>query len=99
MENCELSPPTLARALWSLRRQGWFDDLAGLLIGRNSGPEAPQADGLSYRDALDGVLGELACPVLIELDIGHRMPQFTLINGALATVSFEAGRGVLVQRR
>lgn len=99
LENCELNPPTLARALWSLRRQGWFDGLTGLLIGRNSGPEALQADGLAYRDALNSALGELACPVLIDLDIGHKMPQFTLINGALATVSFADGRGVLLQGR
>ncbi len=99
LENCELSPPTLARALWSLRRQGWFEGLAGLLIGRNSGPDVQAADALSYRDVLLDVLGDLACPVLFDLDIGHKPPQFTLINGALASVSFEAGQGSLVQRR
>ena len=98
LENCDQTPPALARSLWSLRRQGWFDGLAGLLIGRNSGPEPAAADAFGYRDALRSALGDLACPVLIDLDIGHRPPRLTLINGALATLQFEGGRGSLLQR-
>jgi muramoyltetrapeptide carboxypeptidase LdcA involved in peptidoglycan recycling len=31
------------------------------------------------------------------VDIGHQPPQFTLINGAFANVSFEDGGGAVVQ--
>ena len=33
LENCELAPPALVRALLAMRRARWFDHLSGLLIG------------------------------------------------------------------
>jgi muramoyltetrapeptide carboxypeptidase len=33
-----------------------------------------------------------------DVDIGHQPPQFTLINGALATLTFENGGGQIMQR-
>lgn len=96
LENCEMNPPGLVRALLSLRRQRWFDGLRGVLIGRNTGtvPDpARDPDRLSDHDALRAVLGDLPCPVLFDVDIGHRQPQFTLINGAIAQVWFADGGG------
>lgn len=97
LENCELSPPAVVRALTSLRRHGWFDGLAGVLLGRTAAAESQGADRLRHDDALRAVLGDLPCPVLTDMDIGHRPPQFTLVNGALATVAFAHGRGTLTQ--
>jgi len=98
-ENAEMGPPALVRALLSLRRQHWFDGLAGLLIGRSAGPVPEAADSLSYTEALRAVLGDLPQPVIYDVDIGHQPPQFTIINGAVARVEFENGRGSLVQTR
>lgn len=98
LENCEQAPPALARALWGLRRNGWFDGLAGLLLGRSSGPDAPGPHRLSHDDALRRVLADLPCPVLLDLDIGHRPPQFTLVQGAWGQLHFDgAGGGRLTQ--
>ncbi len=99
LENVELSPPALVRALLSLRRQGWFDGLAGLLLGRNAAPEPKASTSLSYVEALRATLGGLRCPVLYDLDIGHQPPQFTLINGAYAEVRYQDGQGQIAQRR
>lgn len=96
-ENAEMSPPVLVRALLSLRRQHWFAGLAGLLIGRSAGPVPESADSLSYTDALRAVLEDLPCPVVFDVDIGHQPPQFTIINGAVAKVEFQNGRGSLLQ--
>ena len=98
-ENAEIGPPTLVRALLSLRRQQWFDRLVGLLVGRSAGPVPESADSLSYTDALRTALGDLPIPVIYDVDIGHQPPQFTIINGAVARVDFENGRGALVQRK
>lgn len=86
LENCELKPTALARALYGLRRAGWFHGLAGLLLGRSS---APDEVGFGYLDALHDVLDGLPCPVLLDADIGHQPPQLTLINGAWAEVHFD----------
>jgi len=98
LENCELAPPALVRALAQLRLAGWFDGLAGLLLGRSTAPEPTAADALRYEDALRQTLGDLPCPVLFDLDIGHRPPQMTLINGARAALRWGAGdRGQVTQ--
>jgi muramoyltetrapeptide carboxypeptidase len=95
LENCEMNPCELLRCLWSLRFHGWFEGLAGLLIGRNSGPEAANPEALAPTEALQEALGELPFPVLFDLDIGHRQPQLTLLNGLPALVRFEPGGGSL----
>jgi len=97
LENAEMHPPGLLRALLALRRSGWFDEVAGVLIGRSAGPNPSAPDRLSYTDALTAALADLHCPVLFDVDIGHLPPQFTLINGALAEVRFADGRGSIVQ--
>jgi muramoyltetrapeptide carboxypeptidase LdcA involved in peptidoglycan recycling len=98
LENVELGPTALVRALLSLKRHGWFQELSGLLIGRSDGPTPSAATRLSYVEALKTVLGQATYPVLYDLDIGHRPPQMTLINGALAKVSYSRGAGSIVYR-
>jgi len=93
-----MAPCELARALWGLRLNGWFDGLTGILLGRNSGPDTEDPERLSYRDALGSALGDRPCPVLVDVDIGHKPPQWLLINGALATVSVD-GRQVRLRQR
>jgi muramoyltetrapeptide carboxypeptidase len=97
LENDAMSPPGLVRALLCLRRQGWFEGIAGLMLGRSAAPEPESASSLKYAEALQSVLGDLPCPVLYDIDIGHQPPQFTLINGAFAEVQYEDGRGQISQ--
>ncbi|KNZ32235.1 MAG: hypothetical protein AD742_12740 [Methylibium sp. NZG] len=98
LENAELSSTALVRAMHRLRWSGWLQGLAGVLVGRSAAPDSTEATALRYQDALQSPLGDLPCPVLVDVDIGHRPPQFTLVNGALATVRWnERGGGQLVQ--
>ena len=99
LENAEMSPTGLVRSLWALRLSGWFKGLSGLMLGRSSGPGPERADSLTYKEALLAVLGDLPYLVLYDVDIGHRPPQFTLVNGSAAEVAFEAGRGRITQGR
>jgi len=98
LENAELPPSAVLRALLSMRRHGWFDAVAGVLIGRTvRADESP--DALSYDDALVAALGDLDCPVLLDVDIGHLPPQMTLINGSVGHVHFADGTGYVDQTR
>jgi muramoyltetrapeptide carboxypeptidase LdcA involved in peptidoglycan recycling len=97
-ENAEMRPCDLLRALWGLRLNGWFDELHGVVFGRSAAADAKQANELSYVDALQSAFAGLDCPVLYDLDIGHMPPQLSLVNGALAQVTFEEGSGSIVQR-
>lgn len=93
LENCEQPPLALLRGLWSLRLAGWFEGVRGVLIGRSSAPPGKADDALQPHEALQAVLGDLPCPVLVDVDIGHVPPQMTLVNGALAEVGWSAAGG------
>jgi muramoyltetrapeptide carboxypeptidase len=67
--------------LRSLALHGWFDDLGGLLIGRSAAP-AGDFDGWAV---LQQLFPGDAIPVFMDLDIGHRPPQWSLLNGAWAS--------------
>ena len=98
LENDEQTPAGVVRALHRLRWAGWLDGLAGLLIGRSAAPDTSLPTQLRYAEALQGTLGDLPCPVLVDVDIGHRPPQLLLLNGALAQVRWsEAGGGSVRQ--
>ncbi|MFP1758752.1 S66 family peptidase [Lonsdalea quercina] len=97
-ENVEMAPCELTRALFSLRLHGWFNNLTGILIGRSAVPDVSDHTQHNYLDALRASLGDLDVPVLYDVDIGHIPPQISLINGAIATVTFtESGSSVTQQ--
>jgi muramoyltetrapeptide carboxypeptidase len=99
LENAGLSPTDWVRALHRLRWAGWLDGLAGVLVGRSAAPDTRKPTQLRYADALLSTLGDLPCPVLVDLDIGHVPPQLVLVNGAMASVQLAAdGTGWLEQR-
>ncbi|MGC0153611.1 S66 family peptidase [Chromobacterium vaccinii] len=99
LENCELAPCGVLRALAGLRLSGAMDGLAGLVLGRSNGPDAADGDALDYEGALRAALDGLPCPVAIDADIGHVPPQWSLFNGAWAALEvFGEGRARLEQR-
>ena len=95
LENCELRPCELLRALSGLRLSGVLDGLSGLILGRSSGPDAADGNALSYRQALETALDGLPYPVVVDADIGHVPPQWTLMNGAWAELEVDAGQATL----
>lgn len=93
IENVEMHPCELLRALWSLRLHGWFEGLHGILIGRSAAADAKHAADLNYVDALRSACAGVSCPILYDLDIGHLPPQLSLVNGAMAHLSFHGDSG------
>lgn len=83
-----------ARRLHGLRLAGWFDDASAVLVGRTNAPDSP---GLTQHDAVRDALGDLGVPVVGDVDCGHVPPQMTLVNGALATLTWRGDECSLVQ--
>ena len=99
LENAGLSPCDWLRALQRLRWSGWLDGLSGVLVGRSAAPDSSGATELRFEEALHETLGDLPCPVLLDMDIGHVPPQLVLVNGAWAHVQLPAdGSGSVEQR-
>ena len=99
LENAGLSPTDLVRALHGLRWAGWLDGIYGLLLGRSAAPDTTAAHELRYVDALRSSLAGITCPVLWDVDIGHRPPQMVLFNGALAQVQWTAAQSGGIEQR
>lgn len=97
-ENVEMGPCEMTRALFSLRLQGWFNNLNGILIGRSAAPDADDTTKHNYVDALTASLSDLPVTVLYDVDIGHVPPQVSILNGVHATVNFADGRGSITQQ-
>ncbi len=97
LENCEMSIPDLKRALLNLVMRGVFANVAGVVFGRNAGPES--CHGLTYRCVLHEIFDSMKVPVLLDADIGHLPPNLCLMNGAKARITFKQGKASVRQWR
>ncbi len=97
LESFDLSSGGMVRGLWQLREAGWFRHAKGFIFGR---PAMYNTEyDISYEEAVFSVLGELGLPIILDADIGHKPPQFTIINGALATVQSKNKKGTIIFER
>lgn len=92
LESFELGSEALIRGLWQLREAGWFDTANGFIFGRPC--MFSTYTDTTYEEAVLSVLGNEK-PIILDADIGHKNPQFTVINGAYGTVYSSRGKGSL----
>ena len=96
LESFDLHFEQLMESLWKMKELGWLEHVNGFVFGRPlfyrnedfSGNPLPE-----YRQVLLERLSYLHVPIILDADIGHRGPQFVMINGAMAEVESEDGKG------
>ena len=81
--------------LHGLRLAGWFEHAHALLIGRTNAPDNPK---ITQREAVLDATASLQIPIVFDMEIGHVPPHLPLVNGALATVTIDAGTREIVQQ-
>ena len=91
-DNFALSAEDLYSELWTLREAGWFKYAKGFVFGRTLF-ESSKIEW-SYEDAIKRALGN-DIPLIMEADIGHVKPAFSLINGCKASFVSKDGKGSL----
>jgi muramoyltetrapeptide carboxypeptidase LdcA involved in peptidoglycan recycling len=97
LESFDLGSEALIRGLWQLKEAGWFEHASGFIFGR---PAMFHTDtDTTYEEAVRSVLEELHLPIILEADIGHKPPQLTMINGAIAEVRSYGGKGSIIFER
>ena len=91
-DNFALKTEDLYFTLWQMKEAGWFKYAKGFVFGKTlfEGTET----GLSYEDAVTRALGK-EVPIIMEADIGHVKPAFSVINGAKGRFISKAGKGSL----
>lgn len=91
-DNFALKAEELFFTLWHLKQVGWFKQAKGFVFGRTCF-EGSVLD-MSYEEAVLRALGTKV-PIIMEADIGHVAPKFTLINGAMGHFQAKDGKGSL----
>lgn len=97
LESYDLSSEALYRGLWQLKEAGWFKHAVGFIFGRPA-MFGSQYD-ISYEESVSSALKDLNLPIILDADIGHKPPQFTMINGALASVNSIDKKGTIIFER
>lgn len=93
LESFSLDSDSLTRGLWQLKHAGWFTGASGFVFGRPCMFES--FTDHNYREAVEVILDELHVPIVFDADIGHKAPQFTVINGAYGVWEYENGTSSL----
>ena len=91
-DNFALSAEDLYSELWTLREAGWFKYAKGFVFGRTLF-ESSREDR-NYVDEIKRALGN-DIPIIIDADLGHVKPVFSLINGSIAHFKSKDGKGSL----
>ena len=91
------NPISLYRLLWQMKENNWFKNTTGVIIGRTRAKK--KIGDFSYLDALHKIFDNLNIPVIYDIDLGHVMPSFSIINGSLGTFCYENGKGYLKQEK
>jgi len=92
-DNCELSKEELIRAMWKLNEFGYFKYTKAIIFGRNGNDKGSYL-GYTYETAIkDSVIAKMDIPIVYDADISHKGPCMTIINGAIATIVSENGKG------
>lgn len=97
LESYDLGSAAMVRGLWQLKEAGWFKNAVGFVFGRPAMYD--MAYDISYEEAICSVLDELDIPIIMDADIGHKPPQFTMINGAIWTIKSYNGKGTITFER
>lgn len=79
--------------LWKLKELGWFENVKGFIFGRPCFYKS--YSDISYEQAVMTALEEFNVPIVFDADIGHKEPQWTMINGAKAEFKYKGGKAEL----
>lgn len=92
-DNCEFSSEQLIRTFWKLKDNGYFNYTKGIIFGRSATKKSYY--DISFEEAIWSSLKDLNIPIIIEADLGHVSPRMTIINGAIAYITVEKGKGTI----
>lgn len=81
-------------SLIQLKESGWFKYVKAVIVGRVRFPGG--FTKMSYQEALKKIFKDI--PLIFNADIGHVAPKMTIINGSLAHITSNEGKGKIELR-
>lgn len=80
----EMTNEDILRTMWQLKKLGWFQKCNGILFGRIENEIT--YTNTTLKEAIKYNLEDLKIPILINVDIGHTDPVFTIVNGSIVKI-------------
>ena len=93
-ESCDLNILDQLRVFWKFKNAGWFEGVKAILIGRPL--NTTSLFDYDYKQANYEHLKDLNVPVVIDLDIGHTSPNWTIVNGANTHFTFDGKKAKIM---
>lgn len=93
-DNCELTMEETIRTLWKLNELEYFKYTEGIIFGR-FGLDKTCYEYNTKSCLQDSILNKLNIPIIYDADISHKSPCLTIINGSMATINVEDGKGTI----
>ena len=87
----DLTNEDILRGLWQLTNAGWFKNTTGIIFGRMVNEIS--YTGISLHEAINRGVNNNSISILTDVDVGHTSPKITFINGAIATIEYNDGKG------
>lgn len=91
-DNCEITMEETIRTLWKMNELEYFKYTKGVIFGR-FGVNTTYFDYDTKSCLEDSVLSKLNIPIIYDADISHKAPSLTIINGSIATINVNDGKG------
>ena len=93
-DNCELSKEELIRTLWKFSEFDYFKYAKCIIFGRNGLEKNYYQEYESMKKCLeDSIISKLNIPIIYDTDISHKGPSMTIINGSIAHIECNNGKG------
>ncbi|MCR5229372.1 MAG: LD-carboxypeptidase [Solobacterium sp.] len=88
-DNFAMSAENFYRTLLQMKYTGWFESTKAVIIGRVLFQSSET--GMTYEDAVNMVFADI--PYVFNADVGHTVPSFTMINGAVINLEYRNAKG------
>ena len=93
-DNCEITMEETIRTLWKLNELDYFKYTKCIIFGRFGVDTTIY--GYDVNSCLeDSVISKLNIPIIYDADISHKSPCLTIINGSIATINVQNGKGTI----
>lgn len=91
-DNYSLTNEDIIRAMWQFKEAGWLNKTKLIIFGRNNLSE--DQSYITLVEALSQSIDK-SIPIIIEADLGHISPRMTIINGAVAHITYQNNKGTI----
>ncbi len=93
---CEFALESLICYLWQMNELGYFKYCKGIAFGR-IGNDITYEEYTIEEALKDSVVSKIGIPIIYDMDVSHRKPNMTIINGALIDITAKDGKGTIKQ--